>query len=242
MKENNNIKNNCIQADINGLVLKGAAVLIGCEESQTVCKAFRALGAEAYSCDLQDCSGGHPEWHLKMDVLEAIELKSWDLGIFHPPCTYLSRAAGRWLYNPDRLKETEKAFELILKIWNSKIERIAIENPPGWLCTNWQRPTQKIHPYYFGEQEMKETCLWLKNLPPLRYAMSDNLFETRTATEHPKPLSSRMGSDGKIKNKYFVSRMTNAKDRSKTFQSIADAMAEQWGLGVLAAAPFKTCH
>ena len=149
--------------------------------------------------------------------------------IAHPPCTYLSRAAGRVLYNPDRLIKTKKAFDFILKLWNSEIIKIAIENPPGWLCINWKRPNQKIHPYYFGEQEMKETCLWLKNLSPLIYSFETNLFEKKTATSHPIPISSRMGSDGKIKNKYFVSRMTNAKNRSKTFISIAEAMAEQWG-------------
>src|SRR5688572_23233623 len=142
-------------------------VLVGCEESQAVCKAFRALGHEAFSCDIQECSGGHPEWHFKMDVLAAINLMNWDIGIFHVPCTFFSRAAGRWLYNPDRLIKTQESYEFLLKIWNCAIPRIAIENPPGWLCTNWKRPSQKIHPYYFGDREMKETCLWLNNLPCL---------------------------------------------------------------------------
>ena len=204
-------------------------VLIACEESQAVCIEFRKRGHEAYSCDILPCSGGHPEWHIQDDAIKILWHKKWDLVIAHPPCTYLSRAAGRWLYNPDRLIHTKKAFEFILSLWNAPIAKIAIENPPGWLCTNWRKPDQKIHPYYFGEREMKETCLWLKNLPPLIYSFENNLFEKISATEHPVPLSSRMGSDGKIKNKYFVSRMTNAKDRSKTFPCIAKAMAEQWG-------------
>ena len=203
-------------------------VLVACEESQAVCIAFRELGHEAYSCDIQECSGGHPEWHIQDDVLNHLD-DGWDMMIAHPPCTYFSRAAGRWLYNEDRLIKTNESFKFLLKLWNADIKKIAIENPPGWLSTNWQKPNQKIHPYYFGDREMKETCLWLKNLPPLAYSFHNNLFNIRTATDHPIPLKSRMGSDGKIKNKYFVSRMTNAKDRSKTFPGIARAMAEQWG-------------
>lgn len=213
----------------NKLGMENRRVLIACEESQVVCKEFRKIGVEAFSCDIQPCSGERPEWHIQGDVLEQLD-KEWDLIIAHPPCTYLSRAAGRWLYNPERLVKTKQAFEFILKIWESKTKKIAIENPPGWLCTNWMMPAQKIHPYYFGDREMKETCLWLKNLPPLQYSFVDTLFERRTATDHPIPLTSRMGSDGKIKNKYFVSRMTNAKDRSKTFPGIAKAMANQWNL------------
>ncbi len=201
----------------------------GWELSQVVMTAFLEKGHDAWSCDTEPCEGDYPERHYQEDILQLLKREKFDLGIFHPPCTYLSRAAGRWLYNPDRLIETQKAFDFILKIWNSEIQKIAIENPPGWLCTNWKRPEQKIHPYYFGKKEMKETCLWLKNLPPLQYSFIDNLFESKTATEHPKPLSSRMGSDGKIKNKYFTTRMTNAKDRSKSFKAIAQAMANQWG-------------
>jgi hypothetical protein len=145
--------------------------------------------------------------------------------IAHPPCTYFSRAAGRWLYNPDRIIKTHSAFDFTMKLWNSGIPKICMENPPGWLCTNWKKPTQKIHPWYFGDNEMKETCLWLKGLPKLQGLHEVGAYPDKF---HPKPLSSRMGSDGKIKNKYFVSRMTNAKDRSKTFPGIARAMAEQW--------------
>lgn len=204
-------------------------VLIACEESQTICKAFRERGHEAYSCDIQDCSGGHPEWHIKDDVLKVID-GGWDMMIAHPPCTYFSRAAGNVLYNPERLKLTYKSFKFVLQLYNSKIKKICIENPPGWLSTNWRKWDQKIHPYYFGDQEMKETCLWLKNLPLLQYNLYDNLFCKKTATDKPMPLSSRLGSDGKIKNKYFVSRVSSSKLRSKTFPGIAKAMAEQWGI------------
>ena len=203
-------------------------VLIACEESQTVCKAFREKGHEAYSCDIYDCSGGHPEWHIKDDVLKIID-DNWDLMIAHPPCTYFSRAAGRVLYNKERLNFTYKSFEFVLQLYNSNISKIAIENPVGWLNTNWKKPSQIIHPYYFGDCEMKETCLWLKNLSLLHYNLYDNLFGKKTSTDKPIPLSSRMGSDKKIKNKYFVTRVFTAKLRSKTFPGIAQAMADQWG-------------
>jgi hypothetical protein len=214
-------------------------VLVGCEESQAVCKAFRALGHNAFSCDLQECSGGHPEWHIRGDVRDVIKwhlfytedskqhyIDLWDTGIFHPPCKYFSRAAGRWLYNPNRLKNTNESFEFFMELYRAPIFRKCLENPPGWLNTNFKKATQKIHPWYFGDNEMKETCLWLINLPKLQGLIE--IAANRTA-HHPKPLSSRMGSDGKIKNKYFVSRMTNAKDRAKTFPGVARAMAEQWG-------------
>lgn len=195
-------------------------ILVGCEESQTVAKAFRELGHEAYSCDEQECSGGKPEWHFKGNVLDFIgEEYKWDLAIFHPPCTFFSRAAGKVCHRPERIEARKKAFEFVLKLWNSGIPKIAIENPPGWLCTNWQRPTQTFHPYYFGDREMKQTCLWLKDLPALKYS----------PVEKPIPVRSVKGKDGKMKNKYFVSKCKTAKERAKTFPSIAKAMAEQWG-------------
>lgn len=201
-------------------------VLVACEESQVVCKAFRERGHEAFSCDLQECSGGHPEWHYQKDIIEVIGL-GWDLMIAHPPCTYFSRAGIQFLHKQlDRKEKLLLSFEFVKQLWNAPIEKIALENPAGWLCTNWRRPNQIIHPWYFGDNEMKETCLWLKDLPRLQ-----GLIEVAKdpVAFHPKPEKSRIGSDGKMKNKYFMSRMTNAKDRSKTFPGIAKAMAEQWG-------------
>lgn len=215
-------------------------VLIACEESQTVCKAFRKLGHEAYSCDLQACSGGHPEWHIIADVLTIIKggwfvtqagklvyIEKWDLMIAHPPCTYFSRAGIQFIHTQQgRIEKQREAFEFVKKIWAAPIELKALENPVGWLCTNWRRPSQKIHPWYFGDPEMKETCLWLNRLPRLQglheVALNINKY-------HPKPESYRIGSDGKMKNKYFMQRAGNAKNRSKTFPGIARAMAEQWG-------------
>lgn len=200
-------------------------VLVACEESQVVCKAFREKGHEAYSCDVQECSGGCPEWHLHGDVLNYLH-DGWDLMIAHPPCTYFSRAGIQFLYKQsDRKEKLLTSFEFVKKLWNAPIEKIAIENPIGWLNTNWRKPSQIIHPWYFGDPEMKETCLWLKKLPRLMGCLE---VARNPEKYHPKPEKSRMGSDGKMKNKYFMSRMTNAKDRSKTFPGIAKAMADQW--------------
>ncbi len=198
-------------------------VLIACEYSGIVRDAFTAKGHDAWSCDLLPTeSHGN---HIQGNVLEILN-DGWDLMVGHPPCTYFSRAAGRVLYNEDRLVHTKKAFDFVMELWGSQINKICLENPPGWLSTNWRKPNQKIHPWYFGDGEMKETCLWLKNLPRLN---GDLEIAMNPKEHHPKPEGSRMGSDGKIKNKYFMSRTTNAKDRAKTFPGIAKAMAEQWG-------------
>lgn len=195
-------------------------VLVGCEESQEVCKAFRALGIEAYSNDLQDCSGGHPEWHLKMDVFDAIEKVKPTLGIFHPPCTFISNAGARFLYpkgilNNDRLQIGMKAKDFFMKLWNLPIKHIAIENPVPSKIFGLPPCTQTIQPYQFGHPFQKKTCLWLKNLP--------NLIST---DELQKPQSTKIA--GNWFNKGGNERQKN---RSKTFSGIAKAMAEQWGAG-----------
>ena len=202
-------------------------VLIGCEESQEVCKAFRELGHEAYSCDLQDCSGGHPEWHIKGDLLEVIK-DSWDLMIAHPPCTYLSYAGTNWWNRPGRVLKRLEALEFFAKLWEAPIDKICLENPKGCASPAIAKYSQIIQPYYFGNEDFKTTWLWLKNLPPLVHTKQDSLFEKATHTERPKP-------------KYFLSNgkaihwcdsksgKGRAKERSKTFPGIAKAMAEQWG-------------
>lgn len=201
-------------------------VLIACEESQEVCKAFRALGHEAYSCDLQECSGGHPEWHIQGDVLPLLKEK-WDLIIAHPPCTYLSNAGARWLYAGGRLNQDRytkgldgKAF--FLKFFNADCPRIAIENPIPSSVFGLPPYTQVIQPYEYGEPWSKKTCLWLKGLPPLQ--------PTEIVTDH-KPFCSS-GSYSKShdpKYKGASRKGGSAKSRSKTFPGIAKAMAEQWG-------------
>ncbi len=193
-------------------------ILIGCEESQEVCKAFRELGFEAYSNDIVDCSGDCPEWHLKMDVFEAIKLQNWDLIIAHPPCNFLSSAAGHLWKNQDRINKMNKAMDFVIKIYNSDCKYIAIENPVGWLNRNWKKPSQIIEPYHFGDVFKKRTCLWLKNLPLLE---KTNIVE---------PLYYHVNSSFAYKGKYSIKFAKNDKvSRAKTFTGIAKAMAEQWG-------------
>lgn len=147
-------------------------VLVACEESQAVCKAFRARGHNAFSCDLKPCTGGHPEWHIQGDVLPLLERK-WDLIIAHPPCTYMSKAGARWMYptagniSQERFAKAMKAKEFFLKILNADCERIAIENPRPLKIVELPKPSQVIQPYQFGHPYSKATCLWLKGLPPL---------------------------------------------------------------------------
>jgi hypothetical protein len=216
-------------------------VLIACEESQTVCKAFRALGHEAYSNDLQNCSGGHPEWHLNMDCFEAIYLKKWDLMIAHPPCAYLSNAGIGWF---NEVKYGEKALErkrlrdealiFVTRLYNSHIPRICIENPTGWLNSHFRKPDQIIQPYYFGDTESKRTCLWLKNLPPLYHNADCNLFDEKVTHVEPKiygyykKVGSKKFGQPIYGNNYLKFSDDRAKIRSKTFDGIAAAMANQW--------------
>jgi len=145
-------------------------VLLACEESQTVTKAFRKLGHEAFSCDLLPCSGGHPEWHYQQDVFEIIDM-GWDLMIGHPPCTFLSVSGACWMYNKDgtinekRYQNQMDALEFVHKLMDANIPRIAIENPISVISTYIREPDQIIQPWQFGDEAQKTTCLWLKNLP-----------------------------------------------------------------------------
>lgn len=208
-------------------------VLIGCEESQAVCIAFRERGFEAYSCDLIECSGGHPEWHLKMDVFEAIERIEPDILIAHPPCTFLANSGLHYLKTkPERKGQLQRAFDFVKKLWSAPVKYIAIENPIGWLNTNWQKPAQIIQPWYFGDAELKTTCLWLKGLPLLKYKFNSDLFDKRTATEKPQPNGyciRKTGRNAGKKYNYYFRQGKSAKRRSKTFPGIAAAMAQQWG-------------
>lgn len=200
-------------------------VLIACEESQTVCKAFRELGHEAYSCDIQDCSGGHPEWHLKQDVLPLLK-EPWDLIIAHPPCTYLSNAGARWLYANKRLNKERYQKGLIgkqffMEFYNCSCKHVAIENPMPSNIFKLPKPTQIIQPFQFGEPWSKRTYLWLKNLPIL--TPTDIVNEYR-------PYCTSSSYSKKNDHKYAgFSRAGGAqKVRSKTFEGIAKAMAKQW--------------
>lgn len=204
-------------------------VLIACEESQTVCKAFRGRGHEAYSCDIQEPSGGHPEWHIQGDALQSIESRQWDLIIAHPPCTYITVTGNRW-YNVDkygdkaiqRYKDREEAIEFFMAIVNADCEHIAIENPVGIMSSRWRKPDQIIEPWQFGDPYEKKTCLWLKGLP--------KLIPTNIVDVPPR----KMFASGKSMPEWYADawrlpKAERAKLRSKTFPGIAKAMAEQWG-------------
>lgn len=216
-------------------------VLVACEESQTVCKAFRERGHEAYSCDIQEPSGGHPEWHIQQDVLpiingdcefDTVDRKhhvikgEWDLLICHPPCTYMSKAGARWMYpkagviNPERLALALEAKNFFMKFANAKCKHIAIENPIPLKVVKLPNPSQVIQPYEYGEPYSKATLLWNKNLP--------NLIPTEILAEHSPWIPSNTGAFSRgSKGSRGVAH--NAKDASKTFPGIARAMAEQWG-------------
>lgn len=209
-------------------------VLVACEESQRVCIEFRKRGHEAYSCDLQDCSGGHPEWHLKMDVFKAIEGNHWDMMIGFPPCTYLTNAGIGWFNESkygqkaiDRNVKRKAAASFFMMLYYQPIKYICLENPVGWMNKNFMKPSQIVHPYYFGDPHVKPTCLWLRGLSPLVYD-KDNVVK-------PDPLKiairkpGGVNPAGSIKKQYFIQGgPKNPKERSKTFPGIAKAMAEQW--------------
>lgn len=213
---------------------KNMKILIACEESQVVTKAFRKLGHEAYSCDLYECSGGHPEWHIRQDVTELLNEK-WDMIIAFPPCTYLTNAGTRHFsrrINPEdkvlkREKLREEAFNFFMLFANSKCERIAIENPVGYPNGKYRKPDQIIHPYFFGDNFQKRTCLWLKNLPLLKHTNKLKKPEPIYICKGEKCNGKKIGWCEGIKGTNN-GQEGRAKARSKTFQGIADAMADQY--------------
>ena len=207
-------------------------ILIACEESQRVCEAFRKRGGKAYSCDIIECSGGHPEWHIMQDVIpllnggcsfktmDGVEHSidgKWDLIIAHPPCTYLSNAGARFLYpkgvlNEERLAKGMIAKDFFMHFYNADCDRIAIENPIPSKVYGLPPYTQTIQPWMFGHPVQKKTCLWLNGLPELQ---PTNVVEERQSTKIP---GNWFNSGGKERQK----------NRAKTFPGIAKAMAEQW--------------
>jgi hypothetical protein len=208
-------------------------LLVACEESQRVCIAFRNLGHDAYSCDIQECSGGHPEWHIQGDAIAEAYSGKYDIMIAHPPCTYLSYAATSSWNNEGRLQKRLDALDFFAKLWLAPIDKICIENPMGCASPTIAKYSQVIQPYYFGDAESKRTCLWLKNLPNLAYSQGDTLFEKNTVT---KPKIYAYYKNGKNKgkpiygNNYLQFASDRGKKRSVTFQGIAEAMASQWGV------------
>jgi hypothetical protein len=206
-------------------------VLLACEESQIVTKAFRALGHEAYSCDIQDCSGGHPEWHFKEDVFEVIKREKFEMMIGFPPCTYLTVSANAsFVNNPKRWKARLEALLFVHKLMNVEIDKIAIENPVGAISTHIRKPDQIINPFYFGDNIPKKTCLWLKNLPLLKHSEYNTLFERKTHVQ-PEYIEYNSKSNKSGKSKYSIPAAKgsgNSKWRSEFFPGVAKAMAEQW--------------
>ena len=203
-------------------------ILVACEESQTVTKEFRALGHEAYSCDIMECSGGHPEWHLQQDVTELLKDK-WDMILAFPPCTYLTVTGNRW-FNIEkygekaiqRHKDREKAIDFFMLFANADCPKIAIENPVGVMSTHWRKPNQIVNPYQFGDPFEKKTCLWLKGLP--------NLKPTDIVDVPPRTKF----KSGKTMATWYsdalnLPKAERARVRSKTFLGIAKAMTTQWG-------------
>lgn len=234
-------------------------VLIACEESQAVCKAFREKGHEAYSCDIQECSGGHPEWHIKGDVLPLLKPSThygfiikespewcgveffttdgayhridgkWDLIIAHPPCTYLCMSGQKHcnveVYGEkakERIKERDKAIEFFMQFINADCDKIAVENPVGIMTRNYRKPDQYIQPLWFGHPTSKKTGLWLKGL--------QKLVPTKVVEQE-----FHISGTGRKWDKWFWESSLihplseRSKFRSRTFEGIAEAMAEQWG-------------
>lgn len=223
-------------------------VLVACEESQRVCSAFRARGHEAFSCDILDPSGGHPEWHIKTDVLNILNpnetfhqivfytqdstvhfIDRWDLIIAHPPCTYLTVTGNRWFnierYGDkarERWKLREEAINFFMMFANADCDHIAIENPIGVMSTNWRKPDQIVQPWWFGDPFEKKTCLWLKGLPLLK------------KTNEVTPEERTQYASGKTMPAWYAAAANlpaaeRSRIRSQTFPGFAEAMAEQWG-------------
>lgn len=216
-------------------------VLVGCEESQAVCIEFRKLGHEAYSCDIQECSGDHPEWHLQMDVLDVINggvfilqngetiiIEKFDIGIFHPPCTFMSAAGAVRMFpvagiiDRDRFYAGQKAKDFFIKLLDCKIIKICVENPKPLRVIGLPPCSQVIQPWQFGHAFSKRTHLWLKNLPSL--LPTDIVIEK---IERYVSGGSKRHNGTQRKTKSLTHR--DAKTNSKTFQGIAKAMADQWG-------------
>lgn len=218
-------------------------VLVACEESQRVCNAFRKLGHEAYSCDIIECSGGHPEWHILGDALNVINgncdfitqdgekhaiIGKWDLLIAHPPCTYLTNASAvrmrvKGEIVPERYAKAMEAKEFFMRFINADCDRICVENPVPLKIVNLPPYTQIIQPWQFGHPYSKRTCLWIKGLPKLE--------PTNIITEGVQPYVNGGCKDAHGNYRKFQGRKErDPKTRSKTFEGIAEAFASQWGI------------
>ena len=224
-------------------------VLIACEESQAVCIAFRERGHRAFSCDIEPCSGGHPEWHIKGDVLPLIngnctfqtadththtQAGRWDLIIAHPPCTHLAVSGARSFAEKQKDGRQQKSIVFFMQMALADCDRIAVENPVCIMSTAWRKPDQIIQPWQFAlsddENTQKTTCLWLKGLPKLQ-----PIHAEKPPIEYCEWFDEKAGRVKRQTKWYYETRCAGPKDRgrlaSKTFPGIAQAMAEQWGSG-----------
>ena len=208
-------------------------ILLACEESQAVCLEFRKLGHEAFSADIMDCSGSHPEWHIKGDVLEIIN-DTWDMMIAFPPCTHLAVSGARHFAEKIKDGRQQQGIDFFMQMINAPIPKIAVENPIGIMSSKYRKPNQIIHPYHFGDPYSKATCLWLKNLPNLLYNKKLENKKQKELVFEELPNEVEKGefvtfSSGKRMAKWYNEASGNGHLRSKTFPGIAKAMASQWG-------------
>lgn len=218
-------------------------VLIACEESQRVCTAFREKGHRAFSCDILDCSGGHPEWHIKGDVLPLLngrceftlqngqtdrQTDRWDLIIAHPPCTDLCVSGARWFAEKQKDLRQQKAVAFFMHFALANCDRICIENPVGIMSNVYKKPSQIIQPWWFGDNYSKSTCLWLKGLAPLKPETIKQpeieFVEWTDAKTGKKKRQDKFSADA-----LKLPPEERARLRSQTFPGIARAMSEQWG-------------
>lgn len=187
-------------------------ILVACEESQAVTIEMRKLGHEAYSCDIEPCSGGHPEWHLQVDALELLKMR-WDMILAFPPCTDLAASGARYFAQKRADGRQQASIAFFMAFTDVSCPKVAIENPVGIMSSQWRKPDQIIQPWQFGHGESKATCLWLRGLPLL------------------KPTDIVEGREQRV---WKMAPSTNrAKLRSKTYTGIARAMAEQWGGSII---------
>ena len=218
-------------------------VLIACEESQRVCTAFREKGHRAFSCDILECSGGHPEWHIKGDVLPLLngrceftlqngqtdrQTGRWDLIIAHPPCTDLCVSGARWFAEKQKDLRQQKAVAFFMHFVLANCDRICIENPIGIMSNVYQKPSQIIQPWWFGDNYSKSTCLWLKGLEPLKPETTEQpeieFVEWTDAKTGKKKRQDKFSADA-----LKLPPEERARLRSQTSPGIARAMSEQWG-------------
>ncbi|MGL5435608.1 MAG: hypothetical protein ACRDBO_09470 [Lachnospiraceae bacterium] len=190
-------------------------VLVACEESQAVTIELRKLGHEAYSCDIEPCSGGHPEWHLQQDVIPLLQ-ERWEMIIAFPPCTDLAVSGAAWFAEKRKDGRQQRSIEFFMQFVNCDCPKVAIENPVGIMSTHYRKPDQIVQPWQFGHPEQKKTCFWLRGLSLL--VETDNVH--KEMLELPKNKRERLH--------YLPPSPERAKIRSKTFPGIAKAMAEQW--------------